>query len=162
MSAARSRRLEDELRKKDAFACPQERSYLEILRTADALQHAHQRLFRQHGLSASLYNALRIVAGAGEAGIPVRAIGSRMVVREPDASRLVDRLEREGRVRRRRSERDRRRVLVRVTPQGIACLEALRQPLLELQEQLFRGFSPRELRTLDALLQRARESAPDH
>jgi DNA-binding MarR family transcriptional regulator len=162
MSERKPRHLEQELQKKDAFSCPQEKTYLEILRTADALQLAHQHLFRRHGLSSSLYNALRIVVGAGEEGIPVRAIGSRMVVRQPDASRLVDRLERDRHVRRQRSDDDRRRVLVRATPQGVACLDALRAPLRELQARLLSGLAAEELATLDGLLQRARESAPGH
>ena len=111
--------LAGEIGKRQPFTSRPQEAHLNIIRTADRLHDGAKRLFGTYGLSRSLYNALRTTAAAGSDGIPVRAIADDMIVREPDISRLVDRLEAAGLVERRRSTKDRRVVRVRATRAGI-------------------------------------------
>ena len=149
-------RLGHELGKQGPFASAAQEAYLNVVRTASALGGEFAALFRSRGLSASGYNALRILRGAGEGGRTCQEVGQRLVVRVPDVTRLVDRLERGGLVERRRSDEDRRVVHVRLTPAGAALLGELDGPVLELHERQMAGLSPEELGVLNDLLERAR------
>ncbi|WP_152049595.1 MarR family winged helix-turn-helix transcriptional regulator [Tautonia marina] len=153
-------RLQQELKKREPFAVPEQEAMLNLLRTADRLQLKFIRLFRQHGLSPAQYNILRILRGEGGEGLPSLEIAGRMITSVPDITRLVDRLEAAGLVVRDRSERDRRVVRVRVTPEGLARLGQLDEPVLELHRRLLGHLDPEELQTLNTLLTKARCS-PD-
>ncbi len=150
--------LAGEIGKREPFTSRTQEAHLNIIRTANRLHDGAMRLFETYGLSRSLYNALRITVAAGPDGIPVRAIADDMIVREPDISRLVDRLEVAGLVERRRSTKDRRVVRVRATRAGIAKARSLIGPLAELYDAQLRHLSPKQLDTINKLMVRARES----
>ncbi len=151
--------LAGEIGKKRPFDCPEQEAFLNIVRTADVLSADFARLFRAQGLSMSLYNALRIVAGVGAGGIPVRTIADRMIVREPDITRLVDRLEQRGLVRRCRSEADRRVVRVHITAEGAALVAALHDPVRDLHRRQLGRLPRRSLLHLNELLVAVRQAA---
>lgn len=150
--------LAGEIGKRRPFTSRTQEAHLNIIRTADRLHDGARRLFRAHGLSRSLYNALRITTAAGSEGTPVRSIAREMIVREPDISRLVDRLEETGLVERRRSTTDRRVVRVRATRAGIAKAKSLIAPLAELYDAQLEHLSAKQLDTINDLMVRARES----
>ncbi len=154
----RQRGLAGEIGKRRPFTSRTQEAHLNIIRTADRRNDGAKRVFRAHGLSRSLYNALRITAAAASAGIPVRTIAEDMIVREPDISRLVDRLEEAGLVERRRSTKDRRVVRVRATRAGIAKAKSLIAPLAELYDARLGHLSANQLDTINDLMVRARES----
>jgi len=154
----RQRGLAGEIGKRTPFTSRTQEAHLNIIRTAALLHDAAQRLFRAHGLSRSLYNALRITAAAGSDGIPVRAIAQDMIVREPDISRLVDRLEKAHFVERRRSAKDRRVVRVRATRAGMAKATSMIGPLAELYDSQLGHLRARQLDAINDLMVRARES----
>ena len=79
-----------------------------------------------------------------------------MVTRDPDVTRLVDRLIKQGLVRRERSAEDRRVVLVEITGAGLALLARLDEPVLEYVAAAMAGLKPQQLRTLDTLLNEVR------
>ena len=87
--------LGDELGKRGSFDSAEQEAYLNLLRTVDELSGEFARLFRAHGVTDPQYNALRILRGHGTR-ITMRTIAEEMVTREPDITRLVDRLERAG------------------------------------------------------------------
>ena len=153
----KQRGLAGEIGKRRPFTSRTQEAHLNIIRTADLLHDGPQRLFRDHGLSRSLYNALRITAAAGSDGIPVRTIAEDMIVREPDISRLVDRLEEAGFVERRRSTKDRRVVRVRATRAGIAKAKSLIAPLAEVYDAQLGHLSVKQLDTINDLMVRARD-----
>ena len=72
-------------------------------------------------LSSNQYNVLRILRGAPE-GLPCGEIGSRMITRDPDITRLLDRLEKRGLISRCRETKDRRMVLTRISAEGLKLL----------------------------------------
>jgi DNA-binding MarR family transcriptional regulator len=99
---------------------------------------------------------LRILRGSGDDGRPATEIGPDMVVRVPDVTRLVDRLERDGYVERTRCSRDRRVVWVCITQAGLDLLKTLDPAVLDLHKAQLGHLTQKELSTLSRLLTKAR------
>src|SRR5215469_2180755 len=93
---------------------PEEAVFLELFRTADMLSRGLLNTLKSEEISATQYNVLRILRGAPE-GLPCGEIASRMITRDPDVTRLLDRLEKHGLIVRAREARDRRTVITRIT-----------------------------------------------
>lgn len=138
-------------------ACPEEALFVELVRTADRLSREPTQLLREHDLSPAPYNVLRILRGAPE-GLLCGEIAARMINREPDITRLVDRLEKRDLVHRGREDRDRRRVLVRITPAGLALLSRLDLPIQELHRRQLGHLTSKELKALGDLLAATRRN----
>jgi DNA-binding MarR family transcriptional regulator len=107
----------------------EEDAYVALLRAADRLQGEFADWLKPHGLSPTQYNALRILRGAGPEGLPCRELGRKMINRDPDITRLVDRLEKRGLVTRRRGKVDRRVVRASITAAGLALVRGLDAPV---------------------------------
>src|SRR5205814_9158784 len=106
--------------------------FLNLIRTVEHLTRERDELFKAMGLSAEQYNVLRILRGAGQRGLPCSEIGARMLTRNPDMTRLLDKLESRGLVGRTRSTEDRRVVTSVIATAGLALLAELDVPLKEL------------------------------
>src|ERR1700682_5880573 len=104
--------------KRRRAGCPEEAAFLELLRTTDMLSRGLISVLKTEELSATQYNVLRILRGAPQ-GLPCGEIASRMITRDPDVTRLLDRMEKRGLISRSRESRDRRLVLARITPEGL-------------------------------------------
>jgi DNA-binding MarR family transcriptional regulator len=115
-------RLQGELKQTKPFASLEVEAFLNLVRTVDMLERRLNAELKEHELSMTQYNVLRILRGAGPNGLPCGEIGARLVTWDPDITRLIDRLERRGLVTRRREDEDRRVVLVRLTTSGAALL----------------------------------------
>src|SRR6516162_578857 len=122
-------KLQHELKKKRPFESPEEEAALNVVRTSDRLQLRIARLLREHGLTPSQYNVLRILRGEGKP-LPILEIAGRTVAVVPGITGLIDRLEKAGFVRRVRCEKDRRVIFVALTDQGMTTLAGLDEPLL--------------------------------
>jgi DNA-binding MarR family transcriptional regulator len=151
--------LSDEIRQKKPFASLEEETLLALMRTVDVLARPAEALFKGYDLSPTQYNALRILRGAGKAGLPCSEIAHRMVTRDPDITRLLDRLERMHLAKRARDAGDRRVVMARITPAGLELLAKLDRPVAELNRKLLGELGEERLRTLLTLLEQARGSA---
>jgi len=151
--------LQHEIGKKKPFDSPAEEAYLNVLRTAAALEGDILPLLKAAGLTESSYNALRILRGHNPAGCPCGVVGDHMVVRVPDVTRLLDRLEHAGLAVRERDTADRRVVIAKITPKGLDTLAALDAPLREAHHEQLAHMTPDELRALNALLVKARRRA---
>jgi DNA-binding MarR family transcriptional regulator len=149
-------RLQQQLRQSRPFASLAEEVVLNLIRTADFLRTAENAELKPHGLSAPQYNVLRILRGAGKAGHPCQEIGNRMVARVPDVTRLLDRLEQAGHIRRERGSDDRRVVQVNIEKRALQLLAKLDAPMAALAPKLLAGLSGRELQSLNELLVKAR------
>src|SRR3954451_14988368 len=97
----------------------EEAVFLDIIRTAEALSRPATQLLKTEDLSSSQYNVLRILRGSPE-GLTCGDIGERMITRDPDITRLLDRMEKRQLISRCRDQKDRRVVLTRITPEGLA------------------------------------------
>jgi DNA-binding MarR family transcriptional regulator len=151
------RRLRRIIKQRKPFQSLQQEVFLEVLRTGHALVEDLVALLKPYGLSQPQYNVLRILRGAGAAGLPTGEVGARMVVsREPDVTRLLVRMERSGLVRRERRPDNRRIVTARITRAGLRVLKALDQPVLDMHATQLHHMNRRELEQLATLLERAR------
>lgn len=148
--------LQHEVNKKRPFDLPEQEAYLNLVRTAAELDGPMLAVLKGHGLTASTYNVLRILRGSGRGGRHASDIGCDMVVRVPDVTRLVDRLEERGLVTRERSTADRRVVTVRITRRGLALLKQLDEPVLAVHKAQLGHLSAAELGELNRLLEKAR------
>lgn len=107
---------------------------------------------KPHGLSPTQYNALRILRGAGVEGLPCTELAARMINRDPDITRLVDRLEKRGLVVRSRGVKDRRVVRASITPAGLELLQGLDRPVSEFVRGLMGHLGAQGLQGLLQLL----------
>jgi DNA-binding MarR family transcriptional regulator len=148
-------KLQHELKKKRPFASPEEEALLGLLRTNDQLQIRLARLLREHGLTPSQYNVLRILRGEGKP-LPILEIASRTVAVVPGITGLIDRLEQAGFVNRLRCEKDRRVIYVALTDRGVTTLAALDEPLVALHHKLLGQLSQGDLKELIRLLEKVR------
>jgi len=130
--------------------------FVSLLRTADALTRRAEALLKPFGLSGAQYNVLRILRGAGECGMACREIGGRLISRDPDITRLLDRMESRGLIARAREVKDRRVVKTRITADGLRILCDLDEPVQELHRRQWQGLPAKQLRLLSLLLERAR------
>ena len=147
-------RLEDEIRQTRPFDSDAQAAHLSIARTAAVLEHALEAALRSHGITATQYNVLRILRGAGPEGMCRREVTERMIRPVPDATRLLDRMEAAGLIERERNEADRRFVSTRLTRAGLELVDRLDAPIQELHRRHFGAFDPASLRLLvDALAQ---------
>lgn len=112
-----------------------------IQRAADRLMQEPQALLKDHGLSAQQYNVLRILRGANES-LNCTEIASRMINRDPDITRLLDRMETRGWIERSRDGVDRRVVLASITPTGLDLLASIDEPMVECHRRQFAGLDP--------------------
>jgi len=146
--------------------CREARVFVSLMRAADALSRGAEALLKPYSLSGTQYNILRILRGAGESGLACREVGCRLITRDPDITRLLDRMESRGLIARARETQDRRVVKTRITAEGLRLLAELDQPVRELHRSQWRQFPAKQLRQLSNLLDRARENveraqAPD-
>lgn len=154
--------LREELGKRHSFSSAEEEAYLSMLRTVSVLEAGIAPLFKARGLSEPTYNILRILRGhstapnASPAGVPCQVIGDQLVSRLPDVTRLVDRLEKAGLVKRSRTPEDRRVVFVGITKKGLSLLAGLDRPLAELHSSLLKHMNRTELGELNRLLVKVR------
>jgi DNA-binding MarR family transcriptional regulator len=151
-------RIQDEIRQNKPFSSLEEETGVSLARTADQLHRRFSELFKKQGLTGTQYNVLRILRGAGNSGLPCKEIGERMVTRDPDITRLLDRMERGGLCLRSRGPNDRRVILTRITEKGLALLRELDKPVLALNKKLLGHLGEDQLRSLLRLLDSVRST----
>lgn len=125
----RESQIQREIKQRRPFQSRAQEATVGLLRTADMVRREIARIVEPHGITIQQFNVLRILRGAGEAGLPTLEIAERMVEETPGITRLMDRLERKKLVRRKRCATDRRQVLCFITPDGLALLRGLDQPV---------------------------------
>jgi DNA-binding MarR family transcriptional regulator len=136
-------------------ACPEEEAFLELCRTTEMLSRSLATLLKSEDLSATQYNVLRILRGAPE-GLPCGEIANRMITRDPDITRLLDRLEKRTLISRCRENKDRRTVMARITPNGLKLLAAIDEPVQDAHRGKLGHLGCQRLKQLMELLQAAR------
>lgn len=148
--------LLDEIRHTKPFSSLEQEAYLALLRTAAELEHGMAEVLRPHGITHTQYNVLRILRGAGARGLCRNDVRDRMLAQVPDATRLLDRMEAMGLIRRARDSEDRRFVTARITDDGLRILSELDAPVLELHRRQLDALDAEEMRMLISLLGRLR------
>ena len=153
-----SPKLKDEIKQGKPFESLEAEVMLNVARTADALSRGGEDILKLVGLSPNQYNVLRILRGSPD-GLPCGEIGNRMITRDPDITRLLDRLEKRVLISRCRETKDRRMVMARITPQGMELLARMDQPVQEAHRTQLGHLGRTRLRALTDLLRVARLEA---
>jgi DNA-binding MarR family transcriptional regulator len=131
---------------------------VDLMRTADRLSRPVAELLKTGDLSPPQYNVLRILRGSPE-GLNCGEVGKRMISRDPDITRLLDRLEKRGLISRHRDDKkDRRIVSARITAQGLDLLSRLDEPVRDVHQRLLGHLGSERLRELARLLLACRAS----
>jgi DNA-binding MarR family transcriptional regulator len=149
-------RVQAEIKQKKPFRLREEEAFVNVQRTADALLQGVTETLKPVGLSATQYNVLRILRGAEPKGLACREIGERMVTRDPDVTRLLDRLEDRGLVTRTRDREDRRVITTRITDDGLRILGKLEAPIAKMHTRQLGHLGAERLSKLINLLEQAR------
>lgn len=151
--------LRAEIKQTKPFGSLEQEAQLNIERTAAVLAHAFGEALKPYGVTATQYNVLRILRGAGPEGLCRNEVRDRLISQVPDVTRLLDRLEDAGLIARERSTADRRLVSTRITADGLVLLAKLDAPVSEMHRQLLGHMDDKQLRTLSELLTVARAAA---
>jgi DNA-binding MarR family transcriptional regulator len=138
----------------------QTRLFVSLQQAADWLLRDVEQLLKARALSLAQYNVLRILRGAGPQGCSCREIAERMITRDPDITRILDRLDARGLIARARLRSDRRVVRTRITEAGLRLLQELDEPVRQLHRRQFRRMPARRLQALLQLLDELRASGP--
>jgi DNA-binding MarR family transcriptional regulator len=136
------------------FDSREEEVVLAVQRTAARILEPWMKYLKSTAqLTVSQYNVLRILRGARPSRLPCTEISNRMVARDPDVTRLIDRLAARGLVDRTRDTRDRRVVEIGITNAGLALLKRLDPAVKRYPKDILAGLGPKRLEQLATLLQ---------
>ena len=153
------RTLRDDLRQTKPFTSLQHEAMLNVLRTSATMTDALEELLKQHGITGTQYNVLRILRGAEPGGLCRNELRDRMLTRMPDVTRLLDRMEESGLVARSRDNEDRRLVSTRITKAGRELVDALDAPVNQFHRRSLGHLTEEQLTGLIELLTLARNTA---
>ena len=148
--------LRSELKQTRPFASLEQEATLSIARTAAILEHGVAEALREHGITPTQYNVLRILRGAGANGLCRNEVRDRLIAPVPDATRLLDRMVELGLVSRDRDLKDRRFVTTRITRRGLDLLTRLDDPIELLHRRRLGHLGATRLRELIDLLAEVR------
>lgn len=129
--------------------------FLGIVRAAETLTRHLSDALTPFRLTVSQYSVLDNLRRAGDAGLACGEIAERLITRDPDITRLVDRLEDRGLVIRRRERPDRRVVRAQITTEGLWLLAQLDAPIGRLHARHLTPMGKRNLGLLSELLHTA-------
>lgn len=152
--------VQEEIQQRRPFASAAEEGVVALVRTADLLRRALTLVVEPHGITLQQYNVLRILRGAGAEGLPTLEIASRMIEHAPGVTRLLDRLQAKGMVRRQRSADDRRQIRCWITPAGLALLERLEHAMQDGARTFMAPLAPSDLATFVGLMDTLRSAPP--
>ena len=150
--------LQQELGKRDPFDSLEQEATLAIWRTSDLLENRSARLLRDHGLTPSQYNVLRILRGEGKP-MACLEVAERMIQVAPAITRVVDQLIKLGLIIKNQSAEDRRVFMIELTPGARRKLKKLDRPILDLHQELLGHVSKSDLKDLVRILAKARSFA---
>lgn len=148
--------LRQEIKQNRPFPSRLQEAVLGILKTAADLRWQIAQVLKDSGLSMEQYNVLRILRGAGQDGLPTLEVAERMIERSPAITRMIDKLEVKGLVRRLRCHRDRRRVYCVITDAGLALLAPLDAPVESLSASMVGHLDATEIESVISILDRLR------
>jgi DNA-binding MarR family transcriptional regulator len=149
--------LRAEIKQTKPFESLEQEAQLSIERTSAVLGHALAEAFKPYGITATQYNVLRILRGAGKAGLCRNEVRDRLIAQVPDVTRLLDRMEESGVIARERSSEDRRLVTTYITAAGTTLVHKLDAPIAKVHREHLGHMSDKQLKTLIDLLAMARD-----
>jgi len=141
--------------KQTKFNSPHQKAVLNLLFTANWIQNRQRELFEPFGITGQQYNILRILRGQHPKPIPAVEIKSRMLDKNSDVSRLLDRLIGKKLVHKNQCPNDKRATDISITEAGLKLLNELDSSINNIDSQ-FLTLSKEESKHLSDLLDKAR------
>lgn len=151
--------LKQEIQQKKPFRSLYQEAQLNIVRTSNLLADAFEQMLKPHGITGTQFNVLRILRGAEPEGLCRNEVRERLINRMPDATRLLDRMEKSGLVSRARSGEDRRLVTTRITQKGRHLVDSLDDVVDKKHRQQLRDLSEAQLKSLIKILTQIRNTS---
>lgn len=152
-----AKKLTSTIKQRRPFPSLEAEVYVNLQVTADRLLQGLEKTLKSSKLSQTQYNVLRILRGSSPDGLACREIAARMMTRDPDVTRLLDRMEANGLVSRTRDSADRRVVKAKISAKGARLLSSLDNPVARCMKKLLGHLSELKLRQMTTLLDIARE-----
>lgn len=149
-------RSTEKLKKEKPFNNKEEDLYVNLMRTATALTWKPGELLKGFELTGVQYNVLRILRGAGAEGLICSQISERLITKDSDITRLLERLEKRALIARERDPNDRRHVITKITGAGLELLAQIDEPLAALHREQLGHLGEGLIEQLNALLVLAR------
>lgn len=147
------RKIEDEIRQKK-FTSVHQKAVINLIYTSNWLQNQQQEFFKSFGITGQQFNILRILKGQFPKSISGTEIKSRMLDRNSDVSRLLDRLASKNLITKQTCPNDKRASDVRITAEGLALLNEINKT--QKQDRVL-SLSDEEAERLSDLLDKARD-----
>ena len=145
-----------QLIKQEDFKAPSQESMFNVLATSSWITGELAATMAPYGITPSQYNVLRILRGSHPETLTCSELGRRLLDRTPDVTRLLNRLQRSGLIRRERAEHDRRVVEVGITEEGLALLARMQDDVEAVENRLTEHLTAGDHRHLCELLERLR------
>jgi DNA-binding MarR family transcriptional regulator len=146
-------KIEEEI-KQTKFKSPYQKAVLNLIFTANWLQGHQQEFFKKFGLTLQQFNILRILKGQHPKAISATEIKSRMLDKNSDVSRLLDRLDLKGLINKTTCPIDKRAADISISTAGLELLRELDQKQKEIDTVL--KLSMEEAELLSNLLDKGR------
>lgn len=138
----------EELIQQKNFSTEHEKASISLLYASNMLCDFHQNFFKQFDITPQQYNVLRILRGQQLKPITIGLLKERMIDRNSDISRMVERLRKADLIRRVVSKNDKRAVDVIISEKGLNLLtqidnfkEELSEPMKVLSASELEGFN---------------------
>ena len=128
-------KLEEAIKQK-RFESPQIKAMLNIMYTANWLMGEFRDVYKPFGITPQQYNVLRILRGKHPESINPSEIKEVMIDKNPDITRLCDRLLAMGLIGRSIDSDNRRKMNIVITDQGLHLLAQIQPLLTERQTQI--------------------------
>lgn len=142
--------------KQAQFENPQTKAWVNLMFTYHFMMDRSRQVFKQFGVTQQQYNVLRILKGKKNQPATCGEVKQVMLDKNPDLTRLGDRLVAKGLVNREVNENNRREVALTITAKGLTLLEAIKAPLKETIK-LEKALSDQEAEQLSDLLDKLRQ-----
>ena len=143
--------------KQKKFRSPYQRLALNLIYTSNWIQYQQGDGFREHDITSQQYNVLRILRGQYPSPIKVSDIAERMLDKNSNTSRLIDKLLAKKLVDRKSCPNDRRAVDVIITEAGLELLKKL-DPVVDEWDNNMNAITHEEADLISSLLDKIRES----
>ncbi|HNP18497.1 MAG TPA: MarR family transcriptional regulator [Fulvivirga sp.] len=146
-------KIEDEINQKE-FISQKQKATINLIFTSSWLMNKHKEFFKVYGLTPQQFNVLRILRGQHPGSISTAEIKARMLDKNSDASRIVDRLTLKAFATKLVCPKDRRLVDVSISKDGLNLLKRMDKKITELDNEL--GINETEAAQLNILLDKVR------
>lgn len=146
------KKIEDEI-KQTRFTNNLQKAVVNLIYTSNWLQYKQQDFFKSFGITGQQFNILRILKGQHPKSISATEIKSRMLDRNSDVSRLLDRLEAKKLVTKKTCPNDKRACDVLISAEGLALLKEISK---NQRQDGFLSLTDKEAAALSGLLDKAR------